>query len=145
MCSDYATTTDLLTQNLTMVVGNTSQRCFANASWRAFTRLCAFLQEHNLQPWGTIRDAVQESLETSEAVDLHSLPGLQSLRELTLVGHPISLSPTGMPRSNQAVSSRITSKCPRTSISLITARTRCTSRTSSMPGAMKALGQFFMD
>ena len=76
---DYATTADLLMQNLTMIIGNPSQRCFANAPWRAFTWLCAFLQEHNLQPWGTIRDAVQESLETSEAVDLHTLPGLQSL------------------------------------------------------------------
>lgn len=59
---NFATTTDLLMQNLTMVVGNPSQRCFANAPWRAFTWLCAFLQEDNLQPWGTIRDAVQESL-----------------------------------------------------------------------------------
>ena len=41
--------------------------------------MCAFLQEHNLQPWGTIRDAVQESLETAEAVDIQSLPGLQAL------------------------------------------------------------------
>ena len=33
---------------------------FCKRPWRAFTWLCAFLQEHNLQ----------ESLETSEAVDL---------------------------------------------------------------------------
>ena len=33
---DYATSTDLLMQNLTMIVGNPSQRCFANAPWRAF-------------------------------------------------------------------------------------------------------------
>lgn len=66
-------------QNLTVVVGNPCQRCFANAPWRAFTWLRAFLQEHNLQPWGTIRDAVQESLETAEALDIQRLPGLLSL------------------------------------------------------------------
>ena len=76
---DYATSTDLLMQNLTMIVGNLSQRCFANAAWRAFTWLCAFLQEHNTQFWGTVREAVQESLETCEAVDLQQLPGLQTL------------------------------------------------------------------
>lgn len=76
---DFATSTDLLMRNLTMIVGNPSQRCFANAPWRAFTWLCAFLQEHNLQPWGARRGAVQESLETCEAVDLQRLPGLQTL------------------------------------------------------------------
>ena len=73
---DFAMSTDLLMQNLTMIVGNPSQRCFANAPWRAFTWLCAFLQEHNLQPWGTVREAVQESLEP--------------VRQLTCNGYPVS-------------------------------------------------------
>lgn len=30
----------LLMQNLTMVIGNPSQRCYANAPWRAFTLSC---------------------------------------------------------------------------------------------------------
>ena len=30
---EYASTTDLLLQNLTMVVGNPSARCYANAPW----------------------------------------------------------------------------------------------------------------
>ena len=93
---DCATTTDLLTQNLTVIVGNPSQRCFANAPWRAFTWLCAFLQEHNLQPWGTIREAVQESLETVEAVGLQQLPGLQTLwqHDLNRVMQVTSSTPT---------------------------------------------------
>ena len=42
---NYATATDCILQNLTMTVGNPSVRCFANAPWRAFTWVCALLQE----------------------------------------------------------------------------------------------------
>ena len=47
----YASTTDLLLQNLSMVVGNPSVRCFANAPWRAFCWMCAYLAEFNRDPW----------------------------------------------------------------------------------------------
>lgn len=79
MAHDYATTTDCLLQNLTMTVGNPSARCYANAPWRAFTWTCALLQETSAQPWGTLQEAVQESLDTAEPVDLQQLPGLQDL------------------------------------------------------------------
>ena len=55
----YAPTTDLLLQNLSMVVGNPSARCFANTPWRAFCWMCAYLAEFNRDPWGVIKDAVQ--------------------------------------------------------------------------------------
>lgn len=35
--------------------------------------------KRSTQPWGNLREAVQESLELAEAVDLHKLPGLHSL------------------------------------------------------------------
>ena len=76
---NYATSTDCILQNLTMVVGNPSLRCFANAPWRAFTWVCALLQETSTQPWGTIQEAVQESIDTAEPVDLQALPGLRDL------------------------------------------------------------------
>ena len=76
---DYATSTDCILQNLTMPVGNPSARCYANAPWRAFTWVCALLQETSTQPWGTLQDAVQESLETAEVVDIVHLPGLKEL------------------------------------------------------------------
>ena len=63
-----------------MTVGNPSARCFANAPWRAFTWTCALLQETRTQPWGNLHEAVQESLELAEAVDLHQLPGLHDRR-----------------------------------------------------------------
>ena len=49
-----------------MVVGNPSVLCFANAPWRAFTWVCALLQETSTQPWGTLQEAVQESIDTAE-------------------------------------------------------------------------------
>ena len=76
---NYATSTDCILQNLTMVVGNPSVRCFANAPWRAFTRVCALLQETSAQPWGTLQEAVQESIDTAEPVDIQALPGLRVL------------------------------------------------------------------
>ena len=66
-------------QNLTMVIGNPSTRCYANAPWRAFCWMCAHLAEFNMQPWGTLKDAVQASIELSEPVDIKSLPGLEDL------------------------------------------------------------------
>ena len=76
---DYATSTDCILQNLTMAVGNPSARRYANAPWRAFTWRCALLQETSTQPWGTLQTAVQESLDTAEAVDIMTLPGLKAL------------------------------------------------------------------
>ena len=76
---NYATATDCILQNLTMVVGNPSVRCHANAPWRAFTWVCALLQETSTQPWGTLQEAVQESIDTAEQVDLQNLPGLNDL------------------------------------------------------------------
>ena len=76
---NYATSTDCILQNLTMVVGNPSLRCFANAPWRAFTWVCALLQETSTQPWGTLQEAVQESIDMAEPVDLQALPGLKDL------------------------------------------------------------------
>ena len=58
---------------LSMVVGNPSARCFANAPWRAFCWMCAYLAEFNRDPWGVIKDAVQTSLELSEPVDIQRL------------------------------------------------------------------------
>ena len=75
----YATTTEVILQNLTMTVGNPSARCYANAPWRAFTWTCALLQETNTQPWGNLKEAVQESLELAEAVDIQQLPGLRPM------------------------------------------------------------------
>ena len=75
----YASTTDLLLQNLSMVVGNPSARCYANAPWRAFCWMCAYLAEFNRDPWGVIKEAVQTSLELSEPVDIQQLPGLHQL------------------------------------------------------------------
>ena len=75
----YASTTDLLLQNLSMVVGNPSARCYANAPWRAFCWMCAYLAEFNRDPWGVIKEAVQTSLELSEPVDIQQLPGLHEL------------------------------------------------------------------
>lgn len=79
MQQTYASTTECISQNLSMTVGNPSARCFANAPWRAFTLTFALLQETHTQPWGNLHEAVQESLELAEAVDLHQLPGLHSL------------------------------------------------------------------
>ena len=79
MAHDYASTTDCILQNLTMTIGNPSAHCFANAPWRAFTWTCALLQETSTQPWGSLQEAVQESLDTAEHVDLHQLPGMHSL------------------------------------------------------------------
>ena len=79
MQSTFASTTECILQNLTMTVGNPSARCFANAPWRAFTWTCALLQETNMQPWGNLQLAVQESLELAEAVDIRALPGLHPL------------------------------------------------------------------
>ena len=62
-----------------MTIGNPSAHCFANAPWRAFTWTCALLQETSTQPWGSLQEAVQESLDTAEHVDLHQLPGMASL------------------------------------------------------------------
>ena len=45
----YASTTDLLMQNLSVVVGNPSARCYANAPWRAFCWMCAYLAEFTQQ------------------------------------------------------------------------------------------------
>ena len=75
---NYATSTDCILQNLTMVVGNPSLRRFANAPCRAFTWVCALLQETSTQPWGTLREAVQESIDTAEP-DIQALPGLRDL------------------------------------------------------------------
>ena len=89
MQGTFAPTTECMLQNLTMAVGNPSARCYANAPWRAFTWTCALLQETNAQPWGNLQDAVQESLELAEAVDIHQLPGLQLLwkkRNLNIQG-----------------------------------------------------------
>ena len=74
MDPSYASTTECILQNLTMAVGNPSARCFANAPWRAFTWTCALLQETN-----TLREAVQESLELAEPVDIQQLPDLKPL------------------------------------------------------------------
>lgn len=41
--------------------------------------MCAYLAESNKEPWATIRDAVQTSLELSEPVDIKTLPGLEDL------------------------------------------------------------------
>ena len=79
MNHEYASTTDCLLQNLTMTIGDPSAHCYANALWRAFTWTCALLQETSTQPWGALQEAVQESLDTAEPVDLHQLPGMQSL------------------------------------------------------------------
>ena len=76
---NYATATDCILQNLTMVVGNPSVRCFANAPWRAFTWICALLRETSTQPWGTLQEAVQESIDAAEQVDIQTLPGLREL------------------------------------------------------------------
>ena len=76
---EYASTTDCILQNLSMTVGNPSAYCYANAPWRAFSWTCALLQETSTQPWGTLQEAVQESLDTAETVDLHQLPGMQEL------------------------------------------------------------------
>ena len=76
---EYASATDCILQNLSMTVGNPSAHCYANAPWRAFTWTCALLQETSTQPWGALQDAVQESLDTAEQVDLHQLPGMQEL------------------------------------------------------------------
>ena len=76
---EYASTTDLILQNLTMIIGNPSTRCYANAPWRAFCWMRAYLAEFNLEPWGTVKDAVQTSLELNEAVDIKALPGLDDL------------------------------------------------------------------
>ena len=72
-----------------MTVGNPSARCYANAPWRAFAWTGALLQETRAQPWGNLQEAVQESMELAEAVDLHQLPGLQPLwtkRNLNIQG-----------------------------------------------------------
>ena len=69
-------------------------RRFANAPWRAFTWTCALLQETNTQPWGNLKEAVQESLELAEAVDIQQLPGLQPLwkrHDLNIEGDAKSL------------------------------------------------------
>ena len=79
MAHDYAATTDCILQNLTMTIGNPSAQCFANAPWRAFTWTCALLQETSTQPWGTLQEAVQESLDRAEHVELQQLPGLHDL------------------------------------------------------------------
>ena len=76
---NYATPTDCILQNLTMVVGNPGLRCFANAPWRAFTWVCALLQETSAQPWGTLQEAVQESIDAAEPVDIQALTGLRDL------------------------------------------------------------------
>ena len=76
---EYAPTTDLALQNLSMIIGNPDARCYANAPWRAFCWMCAYLAEFNREPWGAIKDAVQTSLELSEPVDLKTLPGLDDL------------------------------------------------------------------
>ena len=80
MQSTYGSTTECcILQNLSMSVGNPSSRCFANAPWRAFTWTCALLQETHTEPWGNLYDAVQESLELAEVVDIQTLPGLHRL------------------------------------------------------------------
>ena len=79
MQNTYGSTTECILQNLSMKVGNPSARCYANAPWRAFAWTCALLQETNTQPWGNLQDAVQESLELAEEVDIRQLPGLQQL------------------------------------------------------------------
>ena len=79
MDTSYASTTECILQNLTMAVGNPSARCFADAPWRAFTWTCALLQETNTQPWGNLKEAVQESLELAESVDIQQLPGLKPM------------------------------------------------------------------
>ena len=73
MEATYASTTEVILQNLTMAVGNPSARCYANAPWRAFTWTCALLQETNT------KEAVQESLELAEPVDIQQLPGLRPM------------------------------------------------------------------
>ena len=85
----YASTTECILQNLSRIVCNPSARCYANAPWRAFAWACALLQETHTQPWGNLQEAVQESMELAEAVDLHQLPGLQPLwtkRDLNIQG-----------------------------------------------------------
>lgn len=52
---EYASTTDLILQNLTMIIGNPSARCYANAPW-----MRAYLAEFNMEPWGTLKDAVSQ-------------------------------------------------------------------------------------
>lgn len=74
--NECASTTDLILQNLCVIVGNPSSRCYANAPWRAFCWMCAYL---NREPWGTIKEAAQTSLELSEPVDIKTLPGLNDL------------------------------------------------------------------
>ena len=77
MQQTYTSTTECILQNLSMTVGNPGARCYANAPWRAFTWTCALLQETHTEPWGNLQEAVQESMELAEAVDLHQLAGLQ--------------------------------------------------------------------
>ena len=45
----------LILQNLNMVVGNPSSRCYANAPRRAFCWMCAYLAEFNREAWGVIK------------------------------------------------------------------------------------------
>ena len=75
----YGSTTECILQNLSTKIGNPSMRRYANAPWRAFAWTCALLQETNTQPWGNLQDAVQESLELAEEIDIRKLPGLQRL------------------------------------------------------------------
>ena len=75
MQNTYGSTTECIS----MTVGNPSSRCYANAPWRAFTWTCALLQETHTEPWGNLYEAVQESLELAEAVDIQTLPGLHRL------------------------------------------------------------------
>ena len=85
----YGSTTECILQNLSMTIGNPSARCYANAPWRAFAWTCALLQETNTQPWGNLQDAVHESLELAEEIDVRTLPGLQRLwkkRDLNVQG-----------------------------------------------------------
>ena len=90
-----------------MTIGNPSAHCFANAPWRAFTWTCALLQETSTQPWGSLQEAVQESLDTAEHVDLHQLPGMASLwsrprRGKKREGRPQSPSDVGRGRVDGA-------------------------------------------
>ena len=64
--------------------------------------MCAYLAEFNLEPWGTVKDAVQTSLELNEAVDIKALPGLDDLwkqhdlnleGDATLCQHPLDQIP----------------------------------------------------
>ena len=58
--------------------------------WRWATQVPGAMQMHpgavspgyalySRKPWGTLQEAVQESLDTAEAVDVHTLPGLRDL------------------------------------------------------------------